>query len=322
VFMDHMMPGMDGIEAVRIIREEIGTDYARSIPVIALTANASAGNEKVFLNNGFQAFISKPIDIIWLDSILRKWVRNKERETERDIERGYCVIDGHVAFSEDGPLPLDGVTIDGVDVVAGMERFGNCEDAYIKVLRSYSVNTRDLLTSLKELLDAKNLVDFAIALHGIKGSSYGVGAVWAGTCAERLERLADEEKTGQVSAEYTVYVEYMGILLDSIDNALELYDSTNKKPVLPEPDPSLLQELREACGDYDAGRVDRIMEQLEAYEYDNGAGLVTWLRGQADDMNYDEIAGGDWTGAEQHPQSHSMHTRKVKKILHHNLSIS
>ena len=298
VFMDHMMPGMDGIEAVRIIREDIGTDYARDVPVIALTANASAGNEKVFLNNDFQAFISKPIDMIWLDNILRKWVRDKERETERDIERGYCVIDGHVAFSEDGPLPLDGVTIDGVDVVAGMERFGNCEDAYIKVLRSYSVNTRDLLTSLKELLDAENLVDFTIALHGIKGSSYGVGAVWAGTCAERLERLADEEKTEQVSAEYSVYVKYMEILLDSIDDALELYDSTNKKPALPEPDPSLLQELREACGDYDAGRVDRLMEQLEAYEYDNGAGLVAWLRGQVDDMNYDEIAGGNWTGAE------------------------
>ncbi len=58
VFMDLMMPGMDGIEAKRIIREDIGTDYAKNIPIIALTANAIVGNEEMFLSQGFQDFIS------------------------------------------------------------------------------------------------------------------------------------------------------------------------------------------------------------------------------------------------------------------------
>ncbi|MDR1744123.1 MAG: response regulator, partial [Planctomycetota bacterium] len=49
IFMDHMMPEMDGIEATRIIREEIGTEYARNIPIVALTANAIVGNEEMFL---------------------------------------------------------------------------------------------------------------------------------------------------------------------------------------------------------------------------------------------------------------------------------
>jgi len=77
VFMDHMMPGIDGVETVRIIREEIGTGYAQNIPIIALTANAIAGTEDMFLANGFQAYISKPVDIMRLDSVLRKWVRQK-----------------------------------------------------------------------------------------------------------------------------------------------------------------------------------------------------------------------------------------------------
>ncbi len=77
VFMDHMMPGMDGMEATRIIREEIGTEYARTIPVIALTANAIVGTEAMFLNSGFhfQDFISKPIDMAKLDAVLRRWVK-------------------------------------------------------------------------------------------------------------------------------------------------------------------------------------------------------------------------------------------------------
>ncbi len=83
VFMDHMMPGMDGVEATHIIREEIGTAYARNIPIIALTANAIIGNEEMFLSNGFQDFISKPVDMIKLDAVLRRWVRDKGLEKAR-----------------------------------------------------------------------------------------------------------------------------------------------------------------------------------------------------------------------------------------------
>jgi CheY-like chemotaxis protein len=75
VFMDHMMPEMDGIEATKNIREKIGTDYARSVPIIALTANAIVGNEKMFLENGFQDFVPKPIDMAKLDAVLRRWVK-------------------------------------------------------------------------------------------------------------------------------------------------------------------------------------------------------------------------------------------------------
>ncbi|GHV33007.1 hypothetical protein FACS18949_05830 [Clostridia bacterium] len=74
IFMDHMMPGMDGVEAVRLIRE-IGTDYAKNVPIIALTANAIAGSEDMFLKNGFQAFIPKPIDVARMDEVISRWVR-------------------------------------------------------------------------------------------------------------------------------------------------------------------------------------------------------------------------------------------------------
>jgi CheY-like chemotaxis protein len=79
VFMDHMMPGMDGVEATKEIRA-LGTQYAKEIPVIALTANAVAGNEKMFLDNGFNAFLPKPFNVMLLDSIIQRWVRDRSRE--------------------------------------------------------------------------------------------------------------------------------------------------------------------------------------------------------------------------------------------------
>jgi signal transduction histidine kinase len=73
IFMDHMMPGMDGMEATAALRA-LGTEYAKNIPVIALTANAVAENEQMFLNNGFNAFLSKPFNAMSLDAIIKKWV--------------------------------------------------------------------------------------------------------------------------------------------------------------------------------------------------------------------------------------------------------
>ncbi|MDR2604991.1 MAG: response regulator, partial [Desulfovibrio sp.] len=84
LFMDHMMPEMDGVEATRIIREEIGTEYARTVPIVALTANAVSGSREMFLRNGFNGFISKPIDLFELDASLNQWVHKKE--SARDVE--------------------------------------------------------------------------------------------------------------------------------------------------------------------------------------------------------------------------------------------
>ncbi|MDR1471805.1 MAG: response regulator [Synergistaceae bacterium] len=79
VFMDHMMPGMDGIETARAIREE---ENGRTVPIIALTANAIAGMRETFLRNDFCDYLSKPIDIEKLDSILSIWIREDLKTEE------------------------------------------------------------------------------------------------------------------------------------------------------------------------------------------------------------------------------------------------
>ncbi|MDR1296034.1 MAG: response regulator [Deltaproteobacteria bacterium] len=77
IFMDHMMPDMDGLEVVRNIREQIDSDYARNVPIIAMTANALLDSEKLFLKSGFQAYLAKPIDLGKLHVILTNWIRDR-----------------------------------------------------------------------------------------------------------------------------------------------------------------------------------------------------------------------------------------------------
>ncbi|MCL2035136.1 MAG: ATP-binding protein [Oscillospiraceae bacterium] len=83
VFMDHKMPGMDGVEATRRIRDMAENDlYYKNIPIIALTANAVSGVMDMFLDNGFNDFLSKPIDTLKLDIILEKWLPKNKQERE------------------------------------------------------------------------------------------------------------------------------------------------------------------------------------------------------------------------------------------------
>ncbi|GHV20143.1 hypothetical protein AGMMS49959_06840 [Planctomycetales bacterium] len=74
IFMDHMMPEMDGVETAERIRA-LGTDYALHVPIIALTANAMAESRQLFADHGFQAFLAKPIALKALDGIIDEWVR-------------------------------------------------------------------------------------------------------------------------------------------------------------------------------------------------------------------------------------------------------
>ena len=282
IFMDHMMPGIDGIEATHIIRAEIGTDYARNIPIIALTANALVGNEEMFLNNGFQAFISKPIDIMKLDAILRLFVRNK------DIE----ITDFDQLDDESDKSPLAGITVEGIDINMCFERFNGDSETIIQVLSAYAKSTRQLLLSLNEQLVAENLADYAITIHGIKGASYGVLANDVGKAAEELEHLAKSGNLDAVLSRNDSFSKIADALLNSLDAALASQEP--QKPGAVSPDQTILNELRDACGTFDMDRVDSAITLLESYRYERNGELVIWLREQINNMALEEISDGAW----------------------------
>jgi CheY-like chemotaxis protein len=286
---------MDGIEATRIIREEIGTDYARNIPIIALTANAIVGNEEMFLSHGFQAFISKPIDMAKLDYVLRQWVRDKviekelwgKGEDEHFPEKQSC-------DKKNNDSSFASIKIDGIDSGRALERFGGDESVLTDVLRSYATNTPSLLSSLRESLEAEHLTDYAIVVHGIKGSSYGIFAQEVGKTAETLEMSSKAGDLNAVKAGHFAFEELTETLIKDISKSLDAIDSAAGKPVVAEPDPALLHELREACKTFNMDRVDKAMDLLESLRYERGAKLIAWLRDQVSNMTFEEIADGEW----------------------------
>jgi CheY-like chemotaxis protein len=281
IFMDHMMPEMDGIETTERIRA-IGTDYAKNIPVIALTANAIAGNEKMFLSKGFQDFLSKPINLSRLDAVIRLWVRDKSVNSEQ------LAVD-----SEDIPIARcslfdDNHQIDGVDLSAGLERFGGDSEAYLQVLRSYAANTRDLLDTIVNATN-ENINAYAITVHGIKGSSRGICANSVGDMAEDLEKAAKEGNLVYVSENASKLVHAVGGLIADLDDMFAKISDKAGKSKRSSPDNELLNSILNACKIYDMETVETAIKELEKHEYETGGELVLWLWENVQKFNVDEI---------------------------------
>jgi CheY-like chemotaxis protein len=291
IFMDHMMPEMDGIEATRIIREEIGTDYAKNIPVIALTANAIVGNEEMFLQKGFQAFLSKPIDIMRMDVVINQWVRDKalEKKMSLDSQTGLPREGGRTG-SDPGDHPIYGrLKIKGLNVEQGLKRFSGDEETYLGVLKSYALNTPPLLDQLRSCTE-ESLPNYAVVVHGIKSSSRSIGAEAIGARAEALELAAKAGDLNFVGRDNSDFIKTVQALLDGLSAVLRDLAEENPKPTKAEPDAEVLVALLEACQSFDIDEVEKAMGELESYAYESRGELVEWLRSQVNVMGFKRIA--------------------------------
>ena len=276
IFMDQMMPEMDGIETTRRIREEIGTEYAKTIPIIALTANAIVGAEQQFLSKGFQAFISKPIDTTNLDTVVRQWVQGKTLKHTSvappdEIKRSRC------------PWQLE-----GVDLQKGWERFGCDEETFLQVLRSYAVGTSPFLEKLREV-DKDNLAQYAVTIHGIKGASFGIYANSVGNLAEALETAANAGDIDFVLANHPAFLQAALELVANLKELLEKMTAGKAKPKKDKPDDKVLDRLLAACEHYDIDEIDAAIAEIESYTYESDTELVAWLRENVNQMNYTQI---------------------------------
>jgi PAS domain S-box-containing protein len=295
VFMDHMMPGLDGMQTVGIIRNEIGSEYARTVPIVALTANAIVGNDKMFLENGFQAFLTKPIDIVKLDAVLRQFIRDKQSpETIREAEESLRDAGDKRDYETILTSLLEKTRISGVDIAAGMKRFNNVASIYMSVINSFIQNTPKFLSSLRSVTES-TLSEYAVTVHGVKGSCYGICADEAGRMAEALELSAKSGDFARVMAGNETFIGKAEELLSQLSALAKSADDVCKatesgKNEQPSPDRALLAKMLEASQNYDIDAMQAVMDELEQYKYESGGELITWLKERLVNFGYEEIS--------------------------------
>ncbi|MDR1411403.1 MAG: response regulator [Spirochaetaceae bacterium] len=211
VFMDHMMPGMDGIAAAAAIRAMgAGDPYYRGLPVIMLTANAVSGQREMFLRNGIDDFLPKPIEVKHLNDILEKWIpKAKQKKSSSPI-----LWD----FEEDRSL----FSINGVNAQEGLRNAGDSLKAYKKVLAVFADDADERIPQIQAALSASNLGLYTTLVHAIKGASRSIGADYIGELAAELEEAGHAENIFTIREKTGVFLEKLQILRDSIAETLDL----------------------------------------------------------------------------------------------------
>ena len=213
VFMDHMMPGMDGIEAMRRIRSDIIGAW-KSVPMVALTANAVSTARESFRIAGFDGFVAKPIDILELERVLRlvlpktvvtfedrphsrNSVRKHRLETEPvnagDLE-GYSAPESHVEEAVvDEFTALRNI---GVDIGQGLLYCQKDEEFYRTLLLQFASEAHDKLHNLEKFINEKKMPDYSILVHALKSTAKMIGATELSAKAKALEEAS---KAGDIA---------------------------------------------------------------------------------------------------------------------------
>ncbi|MDR2491443.1 MAG: response regulator [Spirochaetaceae bacterium] len=281
IFMDQMMPEMNGMEATAIIRA-LGTEYARNIPIIALTANIMADNEKLFLDAGLNAYLAKPLELEKLDREMVKLGRMRAAPLQLDLENNI----------------FENIHIEGMNFADGLKRFTN-QDTYKNIIKSFVQNTPMILDKIKKIIaDGHNPAeteknDYSILVHGIKGSARAIGGELVGKLAEELEIAAKSGNAGAALEKTPHFIRETESLIAGLNSTVVSagYDSAaDIKEARERPDGRLLKMLAAACGNYDVTKIDAIMAELEKYKYREGGDLVEFIREQIDDCEYFSVS--------------------------------
>ncbi len=204
VFMDHMMPVMDGVEAMKRIRSEWGRDKNKSYdtPIVALTANTVSTAKEMFLREGFDGFIGKPVDIAELERVLKKVLpksvfsdipdSNAGETASEDKKNEGDLRNGSLDVSASGANRLELLNRLGVDTKAGLLYSQNDEEFYFTLLKQFLADADEKRNNAEKYKASGDLGNYAITVHSLKSTSKLIGAVSLSESARELENAAKE----------------------------------------------------------------------------------------------------------------------------------
>ncbi len=204
IFMDHMMPEMDGVETAHKIRAKAGL-YFQNIPIVALTANAIGGAREMFLEEGFQEYVAKPIEMSHLERVLRKYIPEEKVIRMEDYSDPYEPVAEQMEPEESSRINRR----------RGIQYCGGNEEDYKEILQVYLSTGLQKIREIREKYKEEDWKNYTILVHAVKSTSFGIGATELGEMAKELELAGKEENISYIQAHHReVMHEYEEVLLE------------------------------------------------------------------------------------------------------------
>ncbi len=259
VFMDHMMPGMDGTEATVIIRQA-QDEYFKNLPIIALSANVLEDSRKLFERSEMNDFLSKPIDIPRLEEMLKKWIpASKQKTALKSMD------------SEDYDLTdLTALNLKHISPAKGISYTGGNIKMYLSILKDFKGSVADKKTLLTNLVTKDDVGRYTIEVHALKSLSATIGAKELSFLAADLEKKGHRRDMEAIVEEHQKLIDE----LDRVESEISLIVTASKPkekkmPLLREKAGEVLRDLFHAMEDFDYDRAEKTIADLDKYEYDS-----------------------------------------------------
>jgi PAS domain S-box-containing protein len=253
VFMDHMMPGMDGVETTEHVRALAKDDeYFGKLPIIALTADAVSGVKETFLGGGMSDYLTKPIEIFKMEDILEKWLPAEKRQK-------YTKLDSP------SQEPDARIEIKGLDTQRGISMTGNSLSDYLDVLRSYCKDGYVKIDQIRETCHNRDFGKLSIHVHAMRSASASIGAQSLADMAQDIEFAARNNDADFVDRHTEPFLAALDPLLANISQAITLHDSQARgdtPTVDPEELRKQLEKLKQALDAMSIVDIDDAVAQL------------------------------------------------------------
>ena len=257
IFMDHMMPELDGVETTRIIRRMYPT--CNDTPIIALTANAVSGTKEMFLSEGMNDFIAKPIEVRVLINKVHQWL------PEEKIQKISDKVEEENSVEEIREIPK---TIGDLDVKYAMELLRS-EKLFWKVFYDYYRVISTKAETIEHYYEIKDWAAYTVEVHALKSASRQIGAIRLSEMAAELEKAGNVrdidmimKHTGEMLMKYRAYQAVFAPFFPETEE-----NESSKKEITVEILEECFKRLREAMEELDLDGMESVEEDMSAYRY-------------------------------------------------------
>ncbi len=288
IFMDHMMPEMDGIEATVRIRA-LSPAY-QATPVIALTANAIAGVREQFIQSGLSDFLGKPIPVEELNRILLSWL--PADRIRRTLPAAPQIAD--VSLHSQALCTVQSMTT--LQVKDALGHIGGSEDTYLLILQTFLSNAHRKAALLRAFLASGDWDNYRIEVHSQKSALYNIGAKDLSEKARRLELAVLKNNLAYAEQNTENFLSELEALCGQLSAALpNTKKKADKLPLPAELHERVIPDLHTVAELMDALENDQAMEILqEMIRYDHGSvrnQRLADVLAAVDNFDYDRASG-------------------------------
>lgn len=272
VFLDHMMPEMDGVEALKRLRQ-IYKDTEKPPAVIAFTANAVSGAREMFLREGFDEFVSKPIESLELERVLRETlpkssiqylddehIKNENRENKIPEEP---LLERHL---EDRMTRLEGA---GVLTWSGLQYCRRDMEFYEELLVKFAQDEKQKTVEINDSFAKEDFENYRILVHTLKSSAKMIGADFLSEIAKEAEEAAKNRDAGYIREHHRELVDKYSELAQRILQVFDRGETENTQAA----------EGAEISKDELARRLGELKDKLDTFEAAGSEALLSQMDG-------------------------------------------